>query len=72
MQFPDYPFPSLLAALQIGLDYLTESERSRYRELAVFAGRGPVPRSAVEALWAPRGLSGRRDSPTRRSADRRH
>ncbi|WP_448620101.1 NB-ARC domain-containing protein [Geodermatophilus sp. URMC 65] len=52
LAFPDYPFPSLLAALQLGLDYLDPSDRKRYRELAVFAGRGPMPRSAVEALWA--------------------
>lgn len=28
-----------------------------YRELAVFAGRGPVPPSAVEALWGSQGVS---------------
>ena len=57
LQFPGYPHPTLLAALQLGLDYLEPSARQRYRELAVFAGRGAVPRSAVEALWAPAGLS---------------
>ena len=57
LQFPGYPHPSLLAALQLGLDYLDPSARRRYGELAVFAGRGPVPRPAVEALWAPAGVS---------------
>ncbi len=57
LRFPGYPHPSLLAALQLSLDYLESSARQRYRELAVFAGRGAVPRSAVEALWAPAGLS---------------
>ena len=57
MQFPDYRFPSLLAALQLSLDYLEPRDRRRYRELAVFAGRGAVPLSALEALWAPVGLS---------------
>ena len=57
LRFPGYPHPSLLAALQLGLDYLDPSDRRRYRELAVFAGRGAVPRSAVEALWAPAGVS---------------
>ena len=57
LRFPGYPHPSLLAALQLGLDYLDPSDRQRYRELAVFAGRGAVPRSAVEALWAPAGVS---------------
>ena len=53
LRFPGYPYPSLLAALQLGLDYLDPSDRRRYRELAVFAGRSAVPRSAIEALWAP-------------------
>ena len=57
LRFPGYPYPSLLAALQLGLDYLDPSDRRRYRELAVFAGRGTVPRSAVEALWTPVGVS---------------
>ncbi len=57
VQFPDYPYPTLLAALHLSLDHLPVSVRERYRELAVFAGRGPVPRSALEALWTPRGLS---------------
>ena len=57
LRFPGYPHPSLLAALLLGLDYLDPSDRQRYRELAVFAGRGAVPRSAVEALWAPASVS---------------
>ena len=57
LRFPGYPHPSLLAAQQLGLDHLDLSDRQRYRELAVFAGRGAVPRSAVEALWAPVGVS---------------
>ncbi len=58
LRFPGYPYPSLLAALQLGLDYLDHpSDRQRYRELAVFAGRGAVPRPAIEALWAPAGVS---------------
>jgi hypothetical protein len=57
LQFPGYPHPNLLAALQLGLDYLDPSNRQRYLELAVFAGRGAVPRSAIEALWAPAGVS---------------
>ena len=57
LRFPGYPYPSLLAALQLGLDYLDPSDRRRYRELAVFAGRGAVPRPAIEALWSPVGVS---------------
>jgi DNA-binding beta-propeller fold protein YncE len=38
----------------VGLPPLKEKRR---RELAVFAGRGPVPTSALEALWASQGMS---------------
>ena len=57
LQFPGYPHPNLLAALQLGLDHLDPSDRQRYLELAVFAGRGAVPRPTIEALWAPAGVS---------------
>ncbi len=55
----EYPHPTLLAAIELGIDELSdEPTRQRYRELAVFNGRGPFPRSAAEALWTPTGLSG--------------
>lgn len=55
----DYPHPTLLTAIELGIDELPdEPTRQRYRELAVFNGRGPFPRAAAEALWAPAGLSG--------------
>ena len=55
----EYPHPTLLAAIELGIDELPdELARQRYRELAVFNGRGPFPRSAAEALWASAGVSG--------------
>ena len=39
------------------MDALDIKQRQRYHELAVFSGAGPVPRSAVEALWDPVGCS---------------
>ena len=55
----EYPHPTLLAAIELGIDELPdEPTRQRYRELAVFNGRGPFPRAAAEALWRPAGLSG--------------
>ncbi|WP_327351896.1 NB-ARC domain-containing protein [Streptomyces sp. NBC_01304] len=48
----DYPHPTLIAAIRLSLDALPNQEnRDRYAELAVFSGRGPFPRTAVEALW---------------------
>ena len=38
----------------VGLQPVKEKRR---RELAVFAGRGPVPATAVEVLWATQGMS---------------
>ena len=55
----EYPHPTLLAAIALGIDELPdEATRERYRKLAVFSGRGPFPRAAAEALWAPAGLAG--------------
>jgi hypothetical protein len=55
----DYRHPTLLAAIELGINELPdEPTRQRYRELAVFNGRGPFPRSGAEALWTPAGLSG--------------
>jgi DNA-binding beta-propeller fold protein YncE len=38
-------------------DSALDAEEKQFHELAVFAGRGPVPLSAVEALWAAHGMS---------------
>jgi hypothetical protein len=36
---------------------LAPADEKRYRELEIFAGRGPVPPSALDALWESQGLS---------------
>ncbi|WP_433293862.1 caspase, EACC1-associated type [Actinoplanes sp. CA-030573] len=52
-----YPHPTLLAAITLGIAELPgDDARRRYRELAVFNGRGAFPRSAAEALWRPAGV----------------
>jgi WD40 repeat protein len=52
-----YPHPTLLAAIVLGIAELPgDDARQRYRELAVFNGRGAFPRSAAEALWRPAGV----------------
>ncbi|MGW4774661.1 NB-ARC domain-containing protein [Nocardia sp. NPDC004278] len=51
---PDgYQHASVLASITLSVDDLSPADRERYRELAVFAGRGSVPLNAVSALWAP-------------------
>ena len=55
---PDsYKHASVLASITLSIDDLPAADRDRYRELAVFAGRGSVPPAAVSALWASAGYS---------------
>jgi hypothetical protein len=50
-RFADYPYPDLLRALDAGVAALPGESQDRYRDLAVFSGRGPVPTEAVLRLW---------------------
>ncbi len=50
---PEYPYRTLLAAIEVGISDLPETAQQRYLQLAVFAGRGPFPREAAAALWRP-------------------
>ncbi len=54
---PDDEFPhlhrSLLRAIEAAVVGLPELYRDRYQQLAVFAGRGPFPTEAAQALWQP-------------------
>jgi WD40 repeat protein len=55
---PDsYKHASVLASITLSIDDLAPADRDRYRELAVFAGRGSVPLTAVSALWASAGCN---------------
>ena len=53
---------SLLGAIEAAVADLPEPARDRYQQLAVFAGRGPFPAEAAQALW-PSGLAWRRARP---------
>jgi len=48
-RIPDYPFTSLLAALDISISTLDDNARDRFLELAIFDGTVPVP--VVTRLW---------------------
>ncbi len=61
-RFRDYPYPSLLAAVEAGVNALDEDTRRRYLQLGVFAGNGPVPQAAVARLWSADGLDGARST----------
>src|ERR1019366_4772007 len=46
-----YPYRTLFAAIEAGITDLPQDDQRRYAQLAVFAGRGPFPRDAAQALW---------------------
>ena len=50
-QFPDYPYPNMLAALKASVEALADDAQERYRELAAFARGEAVPEAAALALW---------------------
>ena len=56
-KFSNYEHRTLLRAIDVSLDGLDRDQRDRYHELAVFSAAAEVPRSAVEALWAPQGCA---------------
>jgi WD40 repeat protein len=56
-KFSNYEHRTLLRAIDVSLDTLDDEQRRRYHELAVFSGVAEVPRSAVEALWMPKGCT---------------
>jgi hypothetical protein len=50
-RFQDYEHPTLLRAIDVAVDDLGPDDQHRWAELAVFAGQGPIPQTALAALW---------------------
>ena len=50
-QFPDYPYPSLLAAIQVSIDELDATTRERYLALAVLLEDMPASPAIQQCLW---------------------
>jgi WD40 repeat protein/S1-C subfamily serine protease len=55
-QFPDYPYPDLLRAIQVSVQALEPDAQTRYLDLAVFPDDTPVPEVVLQILWAAEGL----------------
>lgn len=56
--FPNYPYPNLLRAMQVSVDALESAEaQQRYIDLAVFPDNTPIPVAAIETYWQPMGLT---------------
>ena len=47
----NYEHATLLGAIEVAVDDLDSADQQRWAELAVFAGQGSVPESAIAALW---------------------
>ena len=48
----NYEYATLLRAIEVAVDDLKPDDRQNWAELAVFAGQGEIPRSAMKALWS--------------------
>ncbi|WP_238361007.1 NB-ARC domain-containing protein [Iningainema tapete] len=55
-QFPDYPYPNLLKAIQVSVDDLDENYQQRYLDFAVFPEDIPIPEAVLQTFWQPLGL----------------
>src|SRR5262249_8983950 len=51
IQFPDYAFPSLVAAIEVSVKQLPEEIRKFYLDFAVFPEDTPIPECALTVLW---------------------
>jgi len=55
-EFPDYPYPNLLRAIQVSVDSLEPYLQARYLDFAVFPEDTPVPEAVLQTFWQPEGL----------------
>jgi hypothetical protein len=51
-QFPDYPYPDLLRAIQVSVQALEPGVQARYLDLAVFPEDTPIPQATLQTFWA--------------------
>ena len=56
-QFPDYPYPDLLKAIQVSVDALEPAVKVRYLDFAVFPENAAIPETTLRTFWEPEGLS---------------
>ena len=60
IQFPDYAFPSLVAAIEVSVKQLPEEIQKRYLDLAVFPEDTLIPECALTVIWGREGMEVRR------------
>ncbi len=57
-RFPAYPYPSILAAIEVSVAAMDETVQARYLDLAIFPEDEPIPYAALAVLWREYGISG--------------
>ncbi|MEB3830228.1 NB-ARC domain-containing protein, partial [Phormidium sp. CCY1219] len=55
-EFPNYPYPNLLKAIQVSVDALPAEVKVRYLDFAAFPEDTPIPEAVLETFWKPAGL----------------
>ena len=54
--FPDYPYPNLLKAIQVSVEALEADLQKRYLDFAVFPEDTPIPEAVLQTFWESEGL----------------
>lgn len=55
-QFPDYPYPDLLKAIQVSVEALEADVQKRYLDFAVFPEDTPIPEVVLRTFWESESL----------------
>ncbi|UCC65657.1 MAG: DUF4062 domain-containing protein, partial [Anaerolineae bacterium] len=55
-QFPNYPYPDLMRAIQVSVEALASDVQARYLDFAVFPEDTPIPEAVLQTFWEPEGL----------------
>ncbi|MEB3220258.1 MAG: NB-ARC domain-containing protein [Nostocales cyanobacterium 94392] len=55
-QFPEYPYPNLLRAIQVSVDDLEPEVKERYLNFAIFLEDTPIPVKVLQTFWESQGL----------------
>jgi len=55
--FPEYPYPDLLRAIEVSVEDLPEVARRRYADFAVFPEDVAIPEAVLRTVWQPEGLA---------------
>jgi WD40 repeat protein len=55
-QFPNYPYPDILRAIQVSVEALEPEVQKRYLDFSVFPEKIPISEAVLQAFWEPEGL----------------